>query len=159
GEHVVEAVLRNCPTNHNSQEDRCRGAAEMPRFGQRIALVNVSTDSVCLIAKHKSVRRSDLAEVFDGIDAHERSGRTVLFAGIRLSTCARRIQWSRLAEIALDGDNVVRGGWRSRRIDLEAQRLFQLRSETGTVGRSLFARRHRDGVVRTLRRAVETTDA
>src|SRR5205085_12127823 len=63
GEHAVEAVLRNCPTNHNSQEDRCRGAAEMPRFCQRIALVNVPAYSVCLITKHKCLRRSNLAEV------------------------------------------------------------------------------------------------
>ena len=62
----------------------------MPRACERIAFVNVPPDSVRLIAKDKSLCRTNLAEVLDRIDTYERAGRTVLFTRIRLAFRARQ---------------------------------------------------------------------
>ena len=77
-------------------KDRENRSTHVPGTRERIALVNVPADGVCLIAKDKTLRWSNLAEVFDRIHAHERACRTILFARIRLAARARRIEWSRL---------------------------------------------------------------
>ena len=68
------------PTHRNCRNDRENRSPNMPGTRERIVLVNVPADSVRLIAKDKPLRWSNLAEVFDWIDANERACRTILLA-------------------------------------------------------------------------------
>src|SRR5262249_25391308 len=104
------------------------------------------------------VRRTDLAEVLNRIDAHERTRGTILFARISLTLRARRVERRSLAKITFDGDRIVGCRRRRRTIDPEPEGSFEYCSKTRMWYRR-SARHHRDRVVRTLRRAVETTDA
>src|SRR6185503_8832160 len=85
GEHPVESVSHEPPRDRERCENRDCGSTDMPCARQWIALVNVAADGVCLIAKDKLLSRPNLTEVFDGIDAHQRSGRTILFTRIRFA--------------------------------------------------------------------------
>src|SRR6185369_15533030 len=151
------AVSGNGPSEHERGKNRHRCAADMPRTSERIALVNVPTDSVTLIAKYKTLRRSDLIEVLNRIDTYERAGGTILFTRIRLTFCARRIERRSFTKVALDSDGIVGRRGRRRPIDFETENFPERRCEAGRR-RGRIARHHRDGVVRTLRRAVETTN-
>ena len=63
-----------------------------------------------------------------------------------------------LAKVALDGDHVVGFGDRGRRGSIDAENVFDPRQKIGRDNRRRFARHHRDRVVRTLGRAIETAD-
>src|SRR5689334_22808907 len=111
-----------------------------------------------LIAEYKTARRTNLAEVFNRIDAHERARRTILFARISLTLRARRIERRSLTKITFDRDRIVGRCGRRRTIDLETEGLLECCSKARRR-RGRTARHHRDRVVRTLRRTVKTTDA
>src|SRR5215217_2333071 len=83
--HRVKSIFAKCPEEHDGHENRYESAADVPCAREWIALVNVSAHRVSLIAKHKSLRWTNLAEVLDRIDTHERAGRTILFTRIRLA--------------------------------------------------------------------------
>src|SRR6185369_12159262 len=78
-EMTIKAILSECDNSHYCREDRDGCTANVKGAGQRVALVNVSADSMCFISKNKSLRRSDFREVFEGIDSDKRAGWTVLF--------------------------------------------------------------------------------
>ena len=112
---------------------------------------------VSLISKHKLLRRTDLAEVLDRIDAHERPGRAILFTRIFLSSHARwieRVSSQRLHLIAT-GSSEVSGATGGSILKLSAFFSVDAKPEFGGGA----ARHHRDRVVRTLRRAIKTADA
>src|SRR5215213_8619779 len=129
----------------------------MPRARQRIALVNVAAYRVSLIAKHKLLRWTNLTEVLDRIDAHERTSRTILFTRVRLAPRTGRIKRRVFAKIALDRNRIIRRLRRRQRIIPKAENLSQLRNET-IRRRRCSTRHHCDRVVRTLRRAIEAAD-
>src|SRR5262249_5907648 len=132
-------------------------AHDVPRARGRIALVNVASDCVRLVAKDESLGRLNLFEVFHRVHAHECAGRTVLFTRIGFATHARRIHRRAFAQVALDRDHVIR--WTGCRCirNTETENPREVRHEAFIVyGR--VTRHHRDRVVRALRGAVETTD-
>src|SRR5690349_3080420 len=78
-EHRVEPIFTQRPEQNDCRKNRYGSAADMPRTREWIALVNVPPYGVCLVAEHKSLRWTNLTEVLDWIDAHERPRRTILF--------------------------------------------------------------------------------
>ena len=54
----------------------------MPETGGRVALVYVAADRMGLVPKDQPERFLDFAEIFLGIDAHQRTRRAILFARI-----------------------------------------------------------------------------
>ena len=107
-EHSIKSIFTERPYQDHSSQDRYSSAANVPCARERIALVNVPPNRVSLIAKHKPLRRPNLAEVFDRIDTHERTCRTILFTRVRLAPRTRRIERRVFAKIALDRDRIVR---------------------------------------------------
>ena len=72
--------MQSRPAHQPGQCDRHDGAPDMPQPGDRIALMNVATDGVRLIAKDKTKRLFNLAEILPGVDPDQRAGGAVFFA-------------------------------------------------------------------------------
>ena len=101
-----------------------------------------------LISKHKLLRRTDLAEVLDRIDAHERPGRAI-FTRIFLSSHTFRIERvsSQRLHLIATGSSEVSGATGGSILKLSAFFSVDAKPEFGGGA----ARHHRDRVVRTLR--------
>ena len=120
--------------------------------------MNVAANGVSLISKHKLLRRTDLAEVLDRIDAHERPGRTISshrYFFRRTPFGLSGVSSQRLHLIAT-GSSEASGATRRGSI-LKLSAFFSVETKPEFGGGA--ARHHRDRVVRTLRRAIKTADA
>src|SRR5215212_2342231 len=69
-EHAVESIFAEGPEQNDGRENRQPSPTDVPCARKRIALVNVPSDRVSLIAKDESMCRTNLTEVLNRINAH-----------------------------------------------------------------------------------------
>ena len=87
----VETVVLHCPNHQQRHGDRRGYAADVPSARQRIALMDVPPRRVALVPKYDAEGLLNLAKVFLWVDAYQRAGGTILFAGISRPCGACRI--------------------------------------------------------------------
>src|SRR5262245_50328352 len=130
----------------------------MPGACQGITLVNVAPNGMRLILEDQPLRGTKLGEVLQWINADKRAGGTVLFARVGLTFSPTRIERCLFTEVTFDRHHVVSGcryvdGWSS-----QAKQAAKSRCQFNLLWRQISGN-HRDCVVGTLSRAIETTNA
>ena len=132
----------------------------MPETRRDVSLVNVAPDGVRLVFEDDADGLLRFVEILARVDAHERTRRTILLTGEGRALCALRIERRVLTEIAFDREQVLRVCDSRRHLRLcETEPRFEFASDARRCGENWFTRNHRDGVVRTLRRAIAAADA
>src|SRR5215510_7096199 len=128
---------------------------------ERIGFMNVAPDRMSFIEKGQAFDLFYLREIFFGVDARQRPGRTVLLTTVGRGLAVRRVERSSAAKIAFDREQFIGLLDRRRqRIGFEAEPSAHLSTRALIDGRrSRFTRRHRYGVIRTIRRAISASDA
>src|SRR5216684_1715216 len=104
----------------------------MPHSSQRVATVNVPPNRMSLVAKYESQCLINFVKVLMWVNAHQRAGGTVLFAGVCLTPRSVRIQPGAFAEIAFDCHHVICfGNLRGWRRSCDSEHLPQPGEEAG----------------------------
>src|SRR5712692_658728 len=158
-EMPVQPVPARGPQYHRCDADDCEDAAEVNDACGNVTLVDISSNGVSLVFKNDPDSIFRFAKILTRVDAHEGASRAVFLTGVRWFFRSFWIERRILTEVALDRQQISRlsDGWRFR-LRSQTEPAFERAEKPWRWDNGCLTRDHRDGVVRTLRRAIPTSD-